>query len=128
MDEVRKRGSQTGGGPTSKKIAGLVILALILGMMYIHNLHVDAKREAELDTFMQQHGTNGIHAGNHAYIESLKVSRTRKTNAAVLLGFIRGAIIGTVLGGDAGSLEGMLSFGVLNGVLFWINEHLTERI
>lgn len=128
MDETQKRKTQSGGGPSSKKVAGLVILVLILGMMYIHNLQVDARREAELDTFMQKHGPGGVTHDNHGYIESLKVSRTKKTNAAVLLGFIRGAIIGTALGGDAGSMEGMLSFGVLNGILFWTSEHLSERV
>jgi hypothetical protein len=128
MDEVRKRESSSGGGPSSKKVAGLVVLALILSVVYIHNLHVDAKREAELDAFMQQHGPNGVNINNHTYIEALKTSRTKKTNAAVLLGFIRGAIIGTVLGGEAGSIEGMLSFGMLNGVLYWVSEHLAEAV
>lgn len=128
MDDVNKNSKSRGGGPSSKKVAGLIILAMVLCAMYIHNMHVDAKRESELDTFMEKNGPNGVHIGNHAYIESLKVSRTKKTNAAVLLGFIRGAIIGTVLGGDAGSLEGMVSFGILNGVLFWINEHLAEVV
>jgi hypothetical protein len=128
MDDVSKNNKPRGGGPSSKKVAGLIILAMVLCGMYIHNIHVDAKREAELDAFMAKNGPNGVHIGNHAYIESLKVSRTKKTNAAVLLGFIRGAIIGTVLGGDAGSLEGMVSFGVLNGILFWVNEHLAEFV
>ena len=136
MDEMQKQSVSSGGessgkkatGPSSRKVAGLIVLVLILGMMYIHNLHVDAQREAELDAFMQKHGPGGVNHDNHEYIESLKVSRTKKTNAAILLGFIRGAIIGTMLGGDAGSLEGMLSFGVLNGVLFWVSEHISERV
>ena len=134
MDETQKHGTSSGGessgkkatGPSSRKVAGLIVLVLILGMMYIHNLHVDAHREAELDAFMQRHGPNGVTHDNHGYIELLKVSRTKKTNAAVLLGFIRGAVIGTMLGDVA--LEGMLSFGVLNGVLFWVSEHISERV
>lgn len=128
MDETQKQRHITGSGPSSKKVAGLVILVLVLGLMYIHNLQVDARREAELDAFIQTNGPNGVTHDNHGYIELLKVSRTKKTNAAVLLGFIRGAIIGTMLGGDAGSIEGMLSFGVLNGVLFWVSEHVSERV
>lgn len=117
-----------GGKLSGKKIAGLVVLVMILGLIYLHNLHVDARRESELEHFMQTHGPSGINHQNHGHIESLKVSRTRKTNAAVLLGFARAAIIGTVLGGDAGSLEGMISLGALNGVLFWVSEHLAERV
>lgn len=128
MDEIQKRRPTGSSGGSSKKIAGLVILAFILGLMYIHNLQVDARREAELNKFMRTHGPGSITHENYAYIESLNVSRTKKTNAAVLLGFIRGAIIGAALGGDAGSMEGMLSFGVLNGILFWVSEHLSERV
>jgi hypothetical protein len=128
MDGMKGREQPRGGRPSSKKVAGLVILSMMLCVMYVHNMRVDAHREIELDTFIQQNGHRGIHAGNHAYIESLKVSRTSKTNAAVLLGFIRGAIIGTLLGGDSGILEGMVSFGVLNGVLYWVSEHLAELV
>lgn len=117
-----------GGGISGKKVAGLVVLVMILGMIYVHNLHVDAKRERELEHFMQTRGPGGVNHQNHGYIESLKVSRTRKTNAAVLLGFARAAIIGGVLGGDAGSLEGMVSLGALNGILYWVSEHLAEHV
>lgn len=117
-----------GGRPSNKKLAGLVVLVMILGLIYMHNLHIDAKRENELDNFMQTRGPDAVNHQNHGYIESLKVSRTRKTNAAVLLGFARAAIIGGILGGEAGSLEGMLSLGALNGVLFWVSENLSERV
>lgn len=117
-----------GGKISGKKVAGLIVLVMILGMIYVHNLHVDAKRERELEHFMRTCGPGAVNHHNHGYIESLKVSRTRKTNAAVLLGFARAAIIGGILGGDAGSLEGMVSLGALNGILFWVSEHLAERV
>lgn len=128
MDMAKNESSTAGGRPSNKKIAGLVVLVIILGLIYLHNLYVDAKRESELDHFMQTRGPAAINHQNHGYIESLKVSRTRKTNAAVLLGFARAVIIGGVLGGEAGSLEGMISLGALNGILFWVSEHLAERV
>lgn len=118
----------SGGKLNRKKIAGLIVLVMILGLIYLHNLHVDAKRESELEHFMTTRGPSAVNHHNHGYIESLKTSRTRKTNAAVLLGFARAAIIGGILGGEAGSLEGMLSLGALNGVLFWVSENIAERI
>lgn len=131
MDVAKDQGAASGaagGKMNNKKIAGLIVLVMILGLIYLHNLHVDAKRESELEHFMQTRGPGAVNHQNHGYIESLKVSRTRKTNAAVLLGFARAAIIGGILGGEAGSLEGMLSLGALNGVLFWVSEHLAERV
>lgn len=131
MDMPKNNGvenSAAGGKLNNKKKAGLIVLVMILGLIYLHNLYVDAKRESELDQFMQTRGPNAVNHQNHGYIESLKVSRTRKTNAAVLLGFARAAIIGGILGGEAGSLEGMLSLGALNGILFWVSEHLAERV
>ena len=61
---------------------------------------------------------------NYKHKKALAEKKVQKMSSAVLLGFMRGAIIGIILGGDAGVIEGMVSFGSLNGILHWISERL----
>ncbi len=64
-----------------------------------------------------------IHAFEHK--KALMERRTHKISAAVMLGFMRGAIIGVILGGsDGGVIEGMVSFGSLGGILAWLSDRL----
>lgn len=121
-----------------RKIAGLVILVILLIFVYANCMMADAAAAQECASFSHAIGCvpcrptsrqsveNIIIAREHK--ENLRVRHTRKLSAAVALGVMRGAIIGAVLGTEASIVEGMVSIGALNGVLYWLSERINGHV
>ncbi len=105
------------------RITGILILTIVLVAIYAHNAAEDRARArllSDLDAARHLRTQDEL-----AQAAALKERRTKKTNAAVLLGLVRGAIIGLVLGSEH-MFEDMVTFGVLNGILFWASEQINE--
>jgi hypothetical protein len=118
-----------------RRVAGLVALVVILTLLYIHAACEDEAKMREHEAFestLCKHGhepastredtVRVIH--EQKYKKALASRQTSKMAASVILGLMRGAIIGLIIGTDTGIIDGMVSFGSLNGILCWLGDRV----
>jgi hypothetical protein len=118
----------------NRKAAGLIVLVILLIFVYAHCMWTDAHAEHTCASFTNAVDQTPVRPNTresveaiiaaHAHKEALRIRQARKVSSAVLLGLARGAIIGAVLGTESSIIEGMVSFGALNGILYWVSERI----
>jgi hypothetical protein len=123
--------SKKGDYPT----AGLVLLVILLTMMYAHAMMRDRRngkllRSVNCPKDIETHISDTERCRVEQIIReyknrrSMNKSQSQKIVRDVILGTIRGALGGAVLGGEAGIIPGIVAFGSLNGILSWSGAHV----
>lgn len=97
-----------------RRLVGLCVLVVLLMIVYAHSIWTDLHGAQE-----------GM--GPSQVATAPPQRQTRSLSVAVIIGLLRGAIVGVILGADAGITEGMISFGALGGILYWLNERVTRQ-
>lgn len=111
----------------------LVALVIMLLMVFVHANHLDENAAIEHDEYTKDHKPHeAIETRNdvervlaeHKRAKKLSTRRTHKLAIAVIMGLIRGAL----LGGQETVADGMIMFGALSGILQHAESHVAALV
>ena len=112
-------------------INGLVVLAVLLIIAFMHMWHLDAQAAEQRDTEPMTDGGDeristrrGVERviAEHQAKKRLGGGRARALQEAIAQGAVRGLISGIFLGCEAGLVMNVASFGAVSGILHYMGE------